>query len=74
MGKAIELTWRNGDGELRVEYCLMVADDMPISVVGIGVPTGKTVADISGDMVMFEDGEGLFGVPPRDVINIRHLK
>lgn len=74
MGKAIELTWRDSDGEIRVEYCLMVDDDMPISVVGIGAPTGKTVEDISNGRVMFEDGEGLFGVPPRDVINIRHLK
>ena len=35
VGKAIGLTWRDSDGETRVEYCLMVSDDMPISVVGM---------------------------------------
>lgn len=74
MGKPIELTWRDGDGEIRVEYCLLVNDDDEIGLVGVGIPIGMKIEDISQGRVMFEDGEGVFGVPPRDVINIRHLK
>ena len=74
MGKPIELTWRNRSGEVVVEYCMLVSDEDPIGIVGIGEPTGKTVGDIANGNVMFEDGEGVFGIPPKDVINIRHLK
>lgn len=74
MGKPIELTWRDGTGEIRVEFCLLVADDDEIGLVGVGLPIGKTISDIANGQVMFEDGEGVFGVPPKDVINIRHLR
>lgn len=81
MSKRVELTWRTKDGSEIVEPCWLVDDEDEIFIVGSGIPltvitedgVGNVVGTIAGDMVMFEDDFGLFGVPPNDVIYIREL-
>jgi len=73
MSKRVQLTYKHHKtGEVLVEETLLVSDDD--SVFGGGVVLGLTVSDISDGYVMFEDEFGLFGIDPKNVIQIKPLE
>jgi hypothetical protein len=73
MPKWVELTWKTPTKRVITEKCWLVSEEDPVFMIGSSEPL-STVGAIVGDMVMFEDDDGLFGVPPQDVIEIKMLE
>ena len=81
MGKQIELTYKNEDGETVTEECLLIEEEDPIFIAGctepLAIVTDKGVGHSAGilmeDRVLFEDDEGIFGLRPDQVLNIKHI-
>jgi len=78
MGKLMELVWLSDSGERVYEKVVVVNDDDPDYVPGLinlnrDKSRPKTVDAMSPDIIVFEDGYGLFLIPKEKVIKIKKV-
>jgi hypothetical protein len=79
VGKDIHLTRRNWLDDTIEEDCTLLDDEEPLFIVTsenpvIATSTDSTVGNFAGGRVMFEDDHGIFGVDPKEIVNIEPLE
>lgn len=76
--KLVRLTWTSEEGEFHIEDVFLIEEDDAIYAVGprnLPIPTFNLYDQMASQgMVVFEDEEGIFCLPPSDIISVEVLQ